>query len=107
MKILLICLPDRSKHATWYGDTKASTLVVLTIVFLGMDAVKVELWDVVDEGIKEIKGSSKQVFDAGGFDVHQQTNGVIFLMDVTRAATMDYVVQQLRSTPTDLPVLVI
>lgn len=45
--------------------------------------------------------------DAESIDVYKHCNGVIFIFDLSKPSSIDYVVKQLRNVPTQLPVLVI
>ncbi|KAE9070317.1 hypothetical protein PF010_g26326 [Phytophthora fragariae] len=95
--------------------------------------VKCEVWDVVDRGFvpadaaEGADGLSAQaveavvaaaaavqngthavaVVDASTVDVYQEAHGVIFLLDVTKWDTLEYVKQQLDSVPVHIPTLVL
>lgn len=87
------------------------------------EIVKIELWDVVDEGsppytlIPEnvasyvataASGTSRvEVVDAKQVDAYRHANGVILLFDLSKPDGLDYVVKMLPSVPLALPVLVI
>merc|ERR1719471_2297830 len=87
------------------------------------DIVKVDVWDVVDKGKKRIKldglkltesnnGDSASngldaCLDAEFLDVYQGAHGVIFLFDVTKAWTFEYVTREVGRVPAHIPVLVL
>ncbi len=95
------------------------------------DIVKVDVWDVVDKGKKRIKleglkiaetdssgpgslpgagGSDASLdacLDAEFLDVYQGAHGVIFLFDVTKQWTFDYVTREVPRVPEHIPVLVL
>lgn len=86
------------------------------------DVVKVEVWDVVDRGRRRRKidglkmdnsvDNSESVMeepalDAEFLDVYKGTNGVIMVMDVTKAWSFDYVQREILKVPGHIPVIVL
>ncbi|RWS29286.1 rab-like protein 6 isoform X1 [Leptotrombidium deliense] len=89
------------------------------------DIVKVEVWDIVDKGKKRkpvegLKLDNKcakknlppeeeydHALDAEFIDVYKGTNGVIMMLDMTKAWTFDYVQRELPKVPSNIPVLVL
>merc|ERR1719260_419801 len=83
------------------------------------DIVKVEVWDVVDvakkrvkiEGLKTTETESgpgmEPGLDAEFLDVYQGTHGVIMLLDITKAWTMDYIRREAEKVPSHIPILVL
>jgi len=84
------------------------------------DIVKVEVWDVVDEG--KPKASTKSqglklsaqnpaveqpILDAAFLDVYKGTNGVLLMFDITKQWTFDYVIREVSKIPGDIPVLIL
>ncbi|XP_059487930.1 rab-like protein 6 isoform X2 [Neocloeon triangulifer] len=83
------------------------------------DVVKVEVWDVVDKGKKrpppeglklscEDSAAAPEVaLDAEFVDVYKGTNGVIFVLDMTKGWTFDYIERELPKVPAHIPVLIL
>ncbi|KAF4523935.1 hypothetical protein B566_EDAN011189 [Ephemera danica] len=82
------------------------------------DVVKVEVWDVVDKGRKRrpidglklatsVESIEEPALDAEFLDVYKGTNGVIIVMDITKAWTFEYVQRELPKVPSHIPVLVL
>ncbi|RUO96809.1 hypothetical protein BC936DRAFT_141421, partial [Jimgerdemannia flammicorona] len=101
------------------------------------DIIKVEIWDVVDKGVSNatpksdagiklehnaaaIPGPSKPsmdatrnltpqeiALDATNINVYRNTHGVIFLFDITKSWTFEYVVRELDNVPATMTVLVL
>lgn len=88
------------------------------------DIVKVDVWDVVDKGKKRIKLDGLKLtaetnggksgangfdacLDAEFLDVYQGAHGVIFLFDVTKAWTFEYLTREVPKVPPHIPVLVL
>lgn len=90
------------------------------------DIVKVEVWDIVDKGKKRLqidklkldnmpqeKGDSKIIeptqlaLDAEFIDVYKSTNGVIMVLDITKAWTFEYIQRELPKVPSNIPVLIL
>jgi hypothetical protein len=81
------------------------------------ETVKCEVWDVVDEGIPPDEPSETDpdaigrhtvaLVDAQNVDVYQNAHCVIFLMDITKYSTLEYVRTQLDHVPVHIPTLVI
>ncbi|OQR79724.1 rab protein 1-like [Tropilaelaps mercedesae] len=86
------------------------------------DIVKVEIWDVVDKGRKrrpldglKMNGGPPAAqmpevvtaLDAEFIDVYKGTNGVIMVLDMTKAWTFEYVQRELPKVPEHIPVLVL
>lgn len=83
--------------------------------------VKVEVWDVVDKSRKKrrpINPSLKLAndinlvvnevsLDAEFLDVYKSTSGVLFIYDVTKPWTWDYVEREIGKVPTHIPILII
>ncbi len=69
------------------------------------DLVKVEVWDVVDEGRRASPGGP--CADAAFLDVYKGTHGAVFVFDVTARPTFAYVQRELARVPADIPVLVL
>ena len=85
------------------------------------DIVTIDVWDVVDVGapinqaqstIAEIAGAPPNdllpplALDASTVDVYRQCNCVLFLFDITRRETFQYVVSELRKVPPGIAVLI-
>jgi len=83
------------------------------------DIVKVEVWDVVDVAKKRVKIEGLKTCEQAGesglapgldaefLDVYQGTHGVIFMLDITKAWTMDYVRKEALKVPAHIPILVL
>ncbi|XP_065916279.1 rab-like protein 6 isoform X2 [Dysidea avara] len=86
-----------------------------------LDTVKVEVWDVVDKGKihkKKKKGNLKlfndldvqtpadQPLDAQFLDVYKGTHGVIFMFDMTKQWTYQYVTRELPLVSYHIPIVV-
>jgi len=81
------------------------------------DIVKVEVWDVVDvakkrvkiEGLKTSESGQELApgLDAEFLDVYQGTHGVIMVMDITKAWTMDYIRKESEKVPANIPILLL
>lgn len=81
------------------------------------DIVKVEVWDVVDvakkrvkiEGLKTSESGQELApgLDAEFLDVYQGTHGVIMVMDITKAWTMDYIRKESEKVPPHIPILLL
>jgi len=80
------------------------------------DIVKVEVWDVVDKGKKRKKmdglklGSGNDgeemiepALDAEFVDVYKGTHGVVFIFDVTKLWTFEYIDRELTKVPAHIP----
>ena len=78
---------------------------------------QVEVWDVVDvakkrvkiEGLKTLESGQDLTpgLDAEFLDVYQGTHGVIMVMDITKAWTMDYIRKEAEKVPAHIPVLLL
>ncbi|KAK4475122.1 hypothetical protein MN116_002209 [Schistosoma mekongi] len=91
--------------------------------------IKVEVWDVVDKGkprsvskglkffsrlikgqpsshINEQATKVEPCLDASFINVYKGAHGVIFMMDMTKSSTFDYVCRELVKIPSKLPVLI-
>ncbi|OQS07028.1 GTP-binding protein Parf [Thraustotheca clavata] len=82
------------------------------------DTIKCELWDVVDVGIPKEEENEMEdpnavgrhpiaLVDAQSVDIYQNAHCVIFLMDITKYSTLEYVRSQLDHVPVHIPTLVI
>ncbi|KAI9268709.1 P-loop containing nucleoside triphosphate hydrolase protein [Sporodiniella umbellata] len=79
------------------------------------DIIKIEIWDVIDkanqmksEGIKlEHHVPQPMGLDATTVHVYRNTHAAIFLFDVTKPWTFDYVKQELAHVPESVSVLVL
>lgn len=85
------------------------------------DIVKVEVWDVVDKGKKRVLTDNLKIeqttvqqqpplttsLDAEFIDVYKGTNGVILVMDITKAWTFEYAQRELNKIPVAVPVLIL
>eukprot|EP00644_Phytophthora_capsici_P004944 jgi/Phyca11/558085/estExt2_Genewise1.C_PHYCAscaffold_10399 len=87
--------------------------------------VKCEVWDVVDKGFIPVDDPEESsnvataaaamqngthsvaIVDASTVDVYHEAHGVIFLLDVTKWDTLEYVKQQLDNVPVHIPTLVL
>ncbi len=73
---------------------------------------KLDIWDVVDVGIKAEKGGSSAesslqvVADATTIDVYRGCNCVIFVVDAMNRESLDYVVREARAVPPTTAILV-
>ncbi|TMW68909.1 hypothetical protein Poli38472_001065 [Pythium oligandrum] len=100
------------------------------------ESVKCEVWDVVDKGFHPGQSDANgqepateananpfeaaslasnatngahlmATVDATTVDVYHETHGVVFLLDVTKPHTLEYVRQQLEKVPVHIPTLVL
>ncbi|XP_039269657.2 rab-like protein 6 [Styela clava] len=82
------------------------------------DVVKVDVWDVVDQGKskrKESKGlklsneedEEDPALDASFLDVYKHTHAVIMTFDITKRWTFAYIEKELPKVPNHIPVLVL
>lgn len=85
------------------------------------DIVKVDVWDVVDQGKskkKESKGLKltetpptptleDQVLDASFLDVYKHAHAVILIFDITKKWTFNYIERELPKVPNHIPTLVL
>uniref|UniRef100_T1J7L7 Rab-like protein 6 n=1 Tax=Strigamia maritima TaxID=126957 RepID=T1J7L7_STRMM len=83
------------------------------------DVVKVEVWDVVDKGKKKKKMEGLKLnnslgdvveeaaLDAEFVDVYKGTNGVIMMLDITKAWTYEYVQREIVKIGDNIPVLIL
>lgn len=85
------------------------------------DIVKVDVWDVVDQGKskkKESKGLKltessptptldNQVLDATFLDVYKHAHAVILIFDITKKWTYNYIERELPKVPNHIPTLVL
>eukprot|EP00730_Choanoeca_flexa_P003680 TRINITY_DN11473_c1_g2_i10.p1 TRINITY_DN11473_c1_g2~~TRINITY_DN11473_c1_g2_i10.p1 ORF type:complete len:363 (+),score=53.96 TRINITY_DN11473_c1_g2_i10:951-2039(+) len=75
--------------------------------------VKVEIWDVIDRGIPKtnskapLDGDVPMCLDASFVDVYKGTHGAIFLFDISKKWTLDYVVNAVMEVPPAVPILVL
>ena len=84
---------------------------ILTIIY------QVEVWDVVDVAKKRVKIEGLKTSESGQdltpgldaefLDVYQGTHGVIMVMDITKAWTMDYIRKEAEKVPAHIPVLLL
>jgi hypothetical protein len=138
MKVVIRGAPKTGKSSLWqrlqgkpldpeYATTPEIQIAHINWAFKNMEeAVKVEVWDVVDVGRKPEAhdaasstatpppgpppgGVSFGVLDASAVDVYQNAQAVIFMVNPTSAASFDYVAEQLSSEkfPRRLAVLVL
>ena len=88
------------------------------------DIVKVEVWDIVDKGKKRrhldgLKfsnansnaqekdfGAIDVALDAEFVDVYKGTHGVVFMFDVTKMWTFEYIQREITKVPTHIPILI-
>ena len=83
------------------------------------DSVKVEVWDVVDKGkpkqkLDSLKLSNEEKeryaavsLDAEFIDVYKGAHCVIFVFDITKQWTMDYVEREIEKVPSNIAVLIL
>ncbi|PIC16703.1 hypothetical protein B9Z55_023217 [Caenorhabditis nigoni] len=89
------------------------------------DVVKVDVWDIVDQSTKKRVRDDKlklanngvdksdgldyedTACDARFVDVYKGTNGVIFVFDITKTWTWEYVQKEIVNVPNKIPVLVL
>jgi hypothetical protein len=85
------------------------------------DVVKVEVWDVVDIGTRKAPATTLKlgetaeepgpdplpVLDATFVDVFKGAQGVIFMFDITKLWTFEYVQREIEKVPKELPVLIL
>ena len=91
------------------------------------DIVKVEVWDIVDKGKKRKKldglkfnnsaatsdsigkdtGAMDIALDAEFVDVYKGTHGVVFMFDVTKMWTFEYIQREISKVPSHIPILII
>jgi GTPase SAR1 family protein len=83
--------------------------------------IKVEVWDVVDKSRKKrrpinpslklsnsINASVAEVsLDAEFLDVYKSAAGVLFIYDVTKPWTWDYIEREIAKVPAHIPILII
>jgi GTPase SAR1 family protein len=83
--------------------------------------IKVEVWDVVDKSRKKrrpVNSSLKLAnsinvpvseicLDAEFLDVYKSTAGVLFIYDITKPWTWDYVEREITKVPAHIPVLIV
>ncbi len=83
--------------------------------------IKVEVWDVVDKSRKKrrpinpslklsnsINASVADVsLDAEFLDVYKSTAGVLFIYDITKPWTWDYIEREIIKVPAHIPILII
>ncbi len=83
--------------------------------------IKVEVWDVVDKSRKKrrpinpslklantIDASVGEVsLDAEFLDVYKSTAGVLFIYDITKPWTWDYIEREITKVPAHIPILII
>jgi GTPase SAR1 family protein len=83
--------------------------------------IKVEVWDVVDKSRKKrrpINSSLKLAnsinmpvtevsLDAEFLDVYKSTAGVLFIYDITKPWTWDYIEREISKVPAHIPILII
>ena len=88
------------------------------------DIVKVEVWDIVDKGKKRrhidgLKLSNANLnspekdaeamcvaLDAEFVDVYKGTHGVVFMFDVTKIWTFEYIQREILKVPCHIPILI-
>ena len=88
------------------------------------DIVKVEVWDIVDkgrkrkhlDGLKFNNATSKTpdksieamdiALDAEFVDVYKGTHGVVFMFDVTKMWTFEYIQREIPKVPSHIPILI-
>ncbi|RKP10089.1 P-loop containing nucleoside triphosphate hydrolase protein [Thamnocephalis sphaerospora] len=82
------------------------------------DVVKVEFWDVVDQGIRAVDlpkddqttppdPASEMLLDAETVNVYRGANAVVLLFDVTREETFEYACRLLPDIPDGIPILLL
>ena len=82
------------------------------------DAVKVEVWDVVDKALDDSKSTatvnraepgahSLGALDASMVNVYSNADAIILVCSMADAATLEYVRRELARCPADVPVLVL
>ncbi|XP_011403974.2 PREDICTED: rab-like protein 6 [Amphimedon queenslandica] len=84
------------------------------------DMVKVEIWDVVDQGRSTKKGkdvplklsneadaSQDMALDASFLDVYKGAHCVVLMYDITKQWTWQYIERELQHIPLHLPIVVI
>lgn len=70
------------------------------------DVVDVEVWDVVDHStVPNENGGESIALDASTIDVYRNASVVVFMVNLTKKWTLDYVIRQLQHVPLSLPVL--
>lgn len=90
------------------------------------DIVKVEVWDIVDKGKKRkqldglkvnntnskipndkhMEAMTEVALDAEFVDVYKGTHGVVFMFDVTKIWTFEYIQRELPKVPPHIPILI-
>jgi GTPase SAR1 family protein len=87
----------------------------------GDTIVKVEVWDVVDKSRKKrrpinpslklsntIDASVAEIsLDAEFLDVYKSSAGVLFIYDITKPWTWDYIEREIGKVPAHIPILII
>ncbi|CAF0725142.1 unnamed protein product [Didymodactylos carnosus] len=84
------------------------------------DIVKVEVWDIVDKSRKKRKldkplkltnQDAQEAYelslDAEFLDVYKNTSGVIFVYDICKQWTWDYIERELPKVPSHIPILIL
>jgi GTPase SAR1 family protein len=83
--------------------------------------IKVEVWDVVDKSRKKRRPMNSSLklsnsinvpvtevsLDAEFLDVYKSTAGVLFIFDITKPWTWDYIEREIVKVPAHIPVLII
>ena len=79
------------------------------------DVIKLEIWDVVDDAMKSTDKVRKSVkrsqtfdsVDSKSINVYNQTDGVIFMMDLRVRSSFDYVAKEILLVPPAIPILIV
>jgi len=83
--------------------------------------IKVEVWDVVDKSRKKRRAINPSLklsntidpavaevsLDAEFLDVYKSTAGVLFIYDITKPWTWDYIEREIVRVPAHIPILII
>lgn len=83
--------------------------------------IKVEVWDVVDRSTKKRRPINPSLklsnaidlpvaevsLDAEFLDVYKSTAGVLFIYDITKPWTWEYIEREIVKVPTHIPILII
>jgi GTPase SAR1 family protein len=106
-----------------YAPSQAISATTVRWQMSEEEVTKVEVWDVVDNGSvakvgcssteRELRFAShphmSQLLptDATTVDVYRNCNAAIFMLDVTRSETLDYVARETKKVPPHIPICVL
>ncbi|ORY02589.1 hypothetical protein K493DRAFT_297798 [Basidiobolus meristosporus CBS 931.73] len=113
----LIPMPSQFRKGVQYNSSFATGWLeefVNSVTPASEDIIKVELWDVVDYGVRANKNNGELKIEQEKanvndipINVYRNTHGVILMFDITKPWTFDYVKKELKSIPDGLTVLIV